>query len=96
MNHINGASITEDMVKLHAKMHDSEFMGALVLIAMGIRGACLDFCQCNAPEYEKNKYYNLFWMTDSGYDTAETFHIDEIMEKLGNLDIAVKKTYGHH
>lgn len=86
MTNIDGNQITREMVRQHAKMHDEDFMGEIILSAIGIRGYCEGFCiNRNFPGH-----YNLYWGRD-GEVYGETFSEDDIMNALGKAKITVER-----
>lgn len=82
------------MVDAHAEANDNEFVGQIILFALGIDAFCTAFCKC------KQGGYNLAWGIPSEEEFAEyihTFSEDEIREALmkSNFEYSIKVTRGH-
>lgn len=86
---INGSTITREMLRCHAENHDSNFMGEIIVKALGIRGWCEGFC-VNRSMRLANNNFNLYWSRD-GEVYGETFSEDDIMKALEKVKITVER-----
>ena len=87
-SYFNGDIITKEMVYQHAKEHDDNILGPIILSAIGVRGSCIGFCVNKHPIYANGRFYNLFWTRD-GNDYGETFSEDDIMRFLKRVKVTV-------
>lgn len=86
---INGSAITRGMLRDYTESSGSDFMGDIIIGALGIRGYCEGFC-VNRNMRLANNHYNLYWSRD-GEVYGETFSEDDIMEALKKVKITVER-----
>ena len=78
---LRGFFIEKEMLDFHAEMHDSGFMGQIIVDALGINGACEGFCKCRPfPDC-----YNVFWSLDNGDTYGETIPYEKIINAIREM-----------
>lgn len=83
---MTGKLITKEMIRDHAIRHDADFMGEIIVKALGIRGFCEGFCINRSYP----NHYNLFWERN-GVTYGETFSESDIMKALSKVTITVER-----